>query len=117
MDRRLRRSGITSSVARVLQCDSLTADWLRTLRGMRKEDLVDHITSDAQYHVASASAECPLMMSPVSSWSGPTPYVRHACSFCQRSLEKGDLFTSHFNQTLSAPFILTCVTCLDEQIK
>ena len=102
-------------MTRVLQCDALTTNWLRNLRGVRKDDVVgQYVDVEERERVEEVSVSpstSPLVPTPTHTWVGPTSHVCHACSFCQSALHPGDAYTVHFNRTLTTPFVVACGTC------
>lgn len=113
MERRLRR-GVTSSVARVLQLDASTSEWLRNLRGRCKDDVVgQYVEYDVESieGVAVSPPTAPLVSTPMHAWIGSDEYVRYACSFCRTPIHANQPYHVHFNRTLTTPFVVTCGKC------
>ena len=119
MERRPRRIAV-SSVARVLQCDTLTTNWLRGLRAAAKADVVSpYVDPDKRksgLEVSASPAKVPCVPTPLHFWVGPTLHVCYTCSFCQTALQKGSAYVASFNHTLTTPVVLTCVTCSNETL-
>lgn len=105
----MRRSGV-SSVSRVVQYDTVISDWLHALRDAPHVQVVPKTKYPRQMHVMHASADCPIVRTPLDAWSGCS-YIRYMCSFCEEPLPFDEPFNVYYNQTLTLPVIVACGLC------
>jgi hypothetical protein len=98
----------------------MTAEWLRTLRTLRKDDVVSipYAQDDMQTlrrETGVSLPGSPLVPTPLPSWAtGGSPHVRHACSFCGVPIQKDEKYNVHFNHILTTPFVVACGKCDDK---